>query len=767
MIEEFLYKLNNNLYISNYLFTNIKESHSEVIPVDFNIDKYNERVLDKMYEENKIYFDNMFNEVDPNIHIDNEQAKAILADEDYSLILAGAGTGKTTTMAAKVKYLVDKKHVNPTDIVVLSFTKKTTEEIRKRIVDDFNIPANVFTFHSLGYKYIRNYYQDRKIFIVEDNYRNKIFEFYMRDKVFSDNNKLRQLASIYINNEFNPMEGNKPWILGKFLANNYYNFNSFDEYFKAYKENCIKEAGDKLREKIYRTINKRMNEDTPRTLKGELVKSIGEARIANFLFVNGIDYKYEKVYKELIEDRKEYRPDFTINYAGEEIYIEYFGLSNYEGEEVKEYQKIKKIKEEYHYNRHNKFIKIDYVKGENIINTLRVELTKLGIELKERSEIEIYNDILDQNPTREMYKLKSLWYEIIDTIKASNKREQKDKVIKEYLDNMDYSTKLNYEANSYFVLDFYNYYDAILTSNKTIFGIDYNDMIYYASNCLEDPTKFPFNYKYLIIDEYQDISQGRYLLTKGIIDSNHGKIVAVGDDWQSIYGFSGSKIEYVYNFDKYYKGAKIFRISTTYRNSQSLVNYAGEFIMRNKSQIPKDLISVNEELNPIVFVPFEDHYEYEKLKELIFEIDKYHPGHHILILARKNYAIDKIFEDTDFKDDIGTRISVRNINDITIDGMSIHRSKGLTADDVIVIGLNDHFPIEGYSDNWLIDLFKNEVVKEQIDDAEERRVFYVALTRTKNKVYLLVNNDLNKVSPFVKELKGIILNDQNKEPIES
>lgn len=138
-----------------------------------------------------------------------------------------------------------------------------------------------------------------------------------------------------------------------------------------------------------------------------------------------------------------------------------------------------------------------------------------------------------------------------------------------------------------------------------------------------------------------------------------------------------------------------------------------------------------------------------------------------MILARKNYAIDKIFEDTDFKDDIGTKISIKNINDNTIDGMSIHKSKGLTADDVIVIGLNDHFPIEEYSDNWLIDLFKNEVVKEQIDDAEERRVFYVALTRTKHKVYLLVNNDLNKVSPFVKELKGIILNDQNKEPIES
>lgn len=763
MKDSFLYKYYNDLYISNYLYDIIKNNYNDIIPKEFDIDKYNDSILEKMYDKNEVYFNNMFNSVDPNIKIDIEQAKAILADEDYSLILAGAGTGKTTTMAAKVKYLVDKMNINPTDIVVLSFTKKTTEEIRKRIVDDFNIPANVFTFHSLGYKYIRNYYQDREIYIVDENMRNKIFENYMREQVFSDNNKLQQLASIYVNNDYNPSTENKPWILGKFLANNYKKYSSFDEYFEAYKNYCFLQLGNKLPERINYIETKRMNEDVPRTLKGEYVKSIGEARIANYLYKNCIDYKYEKIYKELIDDRKEYRPDFTINFAGEEIYIEYFGLSNYESEESREYQRNKKLKEEYHNKRHNKFIKIDYVKGENIINKLEMELLRYGVPLVKRNLIDMYNDILDQNPTREMYRLKGLWFEIIDTIKASNKREEKDKIIEEFLSNCDKTTRLNYEYNSYFVLDFYNYYDNILTGDKTKFGIDYNDMIYYASNCLEDPSRFPFNYKYLIIDEYQDISQGRYLLTKGIIDGNHGKIVAVGDDWQSIYGFSGSKIEYVYNFDKYYKGAKFFRISTTYRNSQELVNYAGKFIMRNKSQIPKELVSIKAEENPIVFVEFDNHYEYEKLKELIYKINKNNPGRHILILARKNYTINKMFDDIDFVDEVGTRIKVRNVDELTIDGMSIHKSKGLTADDVIVIGLNDHFPIEGYSDNWLIDLFKNEIVKEQIDDAEERRVFYVALTRTKHKVYLLVNKDSNKVSPFVKELKGIIDQFNNKE----
>ena len=112
--------------------------------------------------------------------------------------------------------------------------------------------------------------------------------------------------------------------------------------------------------------------------------------------------------------------------------------------------------------------------------------------------------------------------------------------------------------------------------------------------------------------------------------------------------------------------------------------------------------------------------------------------------------------DYDFKDDVGTKITIRNAKNISIDGMSIHKSKGLTTDDVILIGLNNNFPIDDYGDYWLKDLFKNEVVNEMIDNAEERRVFYVALTRAKHKVYLLVNKEFNRVSPFVQELREII-----------
>ena len=162
MREEFVKKLNNNEYISQYLYESVLNSAKDLIPINFNIDEYNNSILDKLYLENKDYFDDMYKGIDDNIHLDEEQCKAIIADEKYSLIVAGAGTGKTTTMTSKVKYLVDKKNANPERILVMSYTRKATEEIASRIQDYFGLPVNVTTFHSLGYEYIKQIFNTKK-----------------------------------------------------------------------------------------------------------------------------------------------------------------------------------------------------------------------------------------------------------------------------------------------------------------------------------------------------------------------------------------------------------------------------------------------------------------------------------------------------------------------------------------------------------------------------------------------------------------------------
>lgn len=135
----------------------------------------------------------MYNGIDNNIKLDEEQVKAILSDEDYSLIIAGAGTGKTTTMAAKVKYLVDICGINPQEILVMSYTKKATEELDKRIRLDFGIPANVTTFHSLGLLYIRSIFKDKKCSVVDDNTKNNLFLKYLTERLFTRKESLKKI----------------------------------------------------------------------------------------------------------------------------------------------------------------------------------------------------------------------------------------------------------------------------------------------------------------------------------------------------------------------------------------------------------------------------------------------------------------------------------------------------------------------------------------------------------------------------------------------
>lgn len=183
--------------------------------------------------------------------------------------------------------------------------------------------------------------------------------------------------------------------------------------------------------------------------------------------------------------------------------------------------------------------------------------------------------------------------------------------------------------------------------------------------------------------------------------------------------------------------------------------------MRNESQIKKELVSDKHEKYPIRFVTFKkvnnyDNSEYLKLKELILKIHEVNPNDKILVLGRTNNVINKCFNEVDLKDDIGSKIEFVGYEDIFIDGMTMHKSKGLTYDQVIVIGLNKNFPSSGYSVFWLESLFKNEMIDEGIPFAEERRLFYVALTRTKNKVFLLVNEDMNDRSIFLNEIYQII-----------
>lgn len=755
MKEEFLSKYKNNEYISNFLYQYIKENESSIIPSGFDIDKYNETILDKLYKDNKQYFEDMYKGIDDNIHLDEEQCKAILADEKYSLIIAGAGTGKTTTMVSKVKYLVDKKKADPERILVMSYTRKATEEIALRIEENFELPVHVTTFHSLGYEYLKALYPNQKLAILD---RNKISEIYYNyfSKLFEDKNKIEEIS-----NHFQFLKKPNSFLFSQYFMDNYKKYKTYEEYIDAYVNYKIDDAkrNNNLKYFIDQWVERQLVKDYHITsIKGEYVKSAGELVIANFLYTHGLDYSYEEVYDEIFENGTIYKPDFTIDYAGQKIYIEYFGLDD------KNYNRIRTWKENFHRRNGNKFIEINRLPLDKIVESLDQQLTSLRVSYNDRSNEEIYEQILRLNPISTVYPFLYFLRACVVNRKESLYRTDLQRA-KDYVNQYMLEDRESIEVQYKYIMDFEKYYNEV-TSKGPLIWLDFADLLYYSVKQLEKlTTDTKLKFDYIIIDEYQDISQLKYELTYKTAARSNACVYAVGDDWQSIYAFSGSRIEYIYNFSKFFKGSHSFKISKTYRNSQELIDASGTFIMKNPDQIRKHLVSDKHLNTPVVYVPFDDKYdkmnEIKCLKETILNIHRRNPDHRILVLGRTNNIVDSVLLDPDFVDDIGSKITIRGNEDIEIDNMTMHKSKGLTYDDVIIIGLDEKFPRYSGS-HWYIGLYKNKPIYENIPFAEERRLFYVALTRTKNRVYLLVNKDPQHRSPFIKELHEI-MTDENEQ----
>ena len=118
--------------------------------IEKRVDQLNEEFITKSLTTEKEYLDNILKPVDPAVSLDDDQRRVVLTDEDYCLIIAGAGAGKTTTVAAKVKYLVDRQGIKPSQILVVSFTNKAVNELKEKIQSALGIPCPIATFHSTG-----------------------------------------------------------------------------------------------------------------------------------------------------------------------------------------------------------------------------------------------------------------------------------------------------------------------------------------------------------------------------------------------------------------------------------------------------------------------------------------------------------------------------------------------------------------------------------------------------------------------------------------
>ncbi len=739
--------------------------------------QHNNTFLKKEAADNKDYLEHILDSFDPNIKLDSEQINVVLSDEDNTLVIAGAGAGKTTTVAAKVKYLVDKRNVDPKSILVISFTNKAVDELKDRINKKLGIDCKISTFHRVGFDLI-NTSEDKKT-VKEENFLGGCVREYLKTKILTDKNMASKILLFFASYLNVPPNFNMP----------------LDEFFDYVSRNDFSTMRGDL--KAYAEQVSAQREKAQRTIKNEKVASYQELQIANFLFINGIDYKYEDPYKFHIDgSNKIYLPDFHIFQDGKEAYLEHFGMISDKGTnnnrtqlEIDRYIKAIKDKIQLHKEHGTTLLKTfgAYSDGRDIVEHLKDELIKHGFKLQQRQEEEILTQIISTEQNKYIGKLIKLVTSFIEAFKTNGYNVGHFKMLRR---------KTNNERDKLFldiVEGTYNYYQNELKINYAIdFSDMINDSVEIIKNMQENNEKIP--YKYIIVDEYQDISHQRYNLTKELSKIADAKIMAVGDDWQSIYAFSGSDITLFTEFKKCILDPKLgcveLRINNTYRNAQELINIAGEFVQRNITQLPKTLKSPKNLKDPVIIFSYcDDDKKIEEqnlrnsrfqrantleaiLDKLVSEdpsiLNRDKGKEPILLIGRfgfdaEHLAVGNLKDESfgvketekepynifDYYEE-SRRVVSKKYPTLRMAFMTAHSSKGLTYDNVIIInGLNgtNGFPSKK-EDDPVMDL----VIKRDraIEYAEERRLFYVALTRTSNRVYIIAPE--TRPSEFVTEL---------------
>ena len=346
--------------------------------------EHNERYTETELDLEKIYLDDILKSIDPKIRLDTEQRKVVIDDSDASLVVAGAGAGKTTTMAAKVKYLVEKQHVDPEEIIVISFTRKAVKELQDKIQKQLGIPAKVTTFHAFGNEIIRGNSED---YPEIETYKRKYFIDILKNRIYDKHVLLKNILLFFGYYMDIPEEALEFDNLAQYHM---YRCSRDFESMKSIMGSYSKEVIDNLTRQT-------------RTIKGEFLRSVQEVQIANFLYLHNIDYEYEKVYEfDILNARKKYTPDFFLRQGDKEVYLEHFGIredgtsSLFTEQELEKYKKSVRDKIALHRRYGTKLIYTfsGYTDQRTLLEHLEALLREQGFELNMKDDEEVYRQLV-------------------------------------------------------------------------------------------------------------------------------------------------------------------------------------------------------------------------------------------------------------------------------------------------------------------------------------------------------------------------------------
>ena len=707
-----------------------------------DIAKYSHEINKRKLEENKklpildkykSFFDKLFK-----YELSIEQRMAIVDDSNASLAIASAGSGKSSILKGYYAFLIESCDASQSDILVFSFNRKVKEEIVNDLVEMGFKNSNVETFHSFGKS------------ISEENGENfAIDPLANEDKHNLLNTKL--IDTLIKIAEENDSQIRKRLTQFKLLCPFHSIFNLAEdefEYNKAMKDYPYKWDA-------FKDSDKERPLHIPAIDGKTFVKSQEELLILNYLIACGIKVNYEK---KFIGAGFDYKPDFYLPDA--DLWFEHFGIdkngkSPFGKDYINEYKNKKNVHKRLHTNH---FFTYSFQVQENqIIPAIDSMLKKNGLEKSYLSQ-----NAIDINIQR--FYSDTVNNLISQSIRQAKATQYTSKQIEKKYD--DLPDKFRAQKFKKIFLPLAEAYETYLQRNKTN---DFEDMILKATSILlSSPPKKQPKYKFILVDEFQDLSISRERFLESIIKFNTGsKLFAVGDDWQSIYRFTGSDIGAVTRFEEKFPMLKnsesgrdfaVNLIKRTYRFNDQIAKVSANFIQKNPYQVPK-ITEGNEknEDDPIQFIDVEE-YSTKYMLKILDHVPKSTETKSVYFLARSNFSLDKTKKNENvlfdsFEKNINWKELQDSRPDLDIKWNTIHGSKGLEKDVVIILG-NDS-GARGFPNWWgedpLFSIFLPQ--QDNYKYAEERRVMYVAMTRTKS-VNIFVYKD-QQPSIFLKEIEEI------------
>ncbi len=640
------------------------------------------------------------------LNLDSAQQEATVRDDELNLVVAAAGSGKTRTLIARVRYLLERGFV-PTNILAITFTNKATEEMDDRlkrmgvpVAGETSEGVTVSTLHSLGKRIVQGTLSE-PISVAEEHWTDSLVATTLRDARESRN---KQLTSLY--------------------------FNAILNFHRNVDERSLTLGAD----------------TTYRTIRGEHVRSIGERIIADFLFTHQISYKYEAKasWAQSGPGRDAYHPDFTLPNTGASI--EYWGVDRvgnvppYWTTTSEQYHQGIEWKREEFRRAEKKLIEFyDFERTEGTLEkALEDRLTSAGEHprLLTLAELEkVHGDT--------KYVGSAIEQLLVGFIKNARSLRITPEEIYRRLN----SATPRVQHFGVLALAVLQRYERELAAEDRI---DFSDMLHRASDILEkNPNSAP-KFGHILVDEFQDTSAAMVRFVNALIGTSDAHLFAVGDDWQAIYGFAGGDVDHVVNFESHFGPATHSILNVNYRSPAVIVEAGSALIARNAKQIPKRIVISSKERGEAFVheVPDDDFAIVGETIRLVKDESQREKLDDILILSRTNQLLDKVR-------DVCQRNKIPVANpDYGLSGLrvlSAHKAKGLEAKVVIIANASDHrygFPCQ----------VENPDVLEPVrmtpgnDEAEERRLFYVAVTRAIKRIHLIVRHGLP--SPYIAEIEG-------------